>query len=594
MTTTYPSKRSVIIDIPEVQDFKGKFVYNFFTRDEDFNDFGTTPPDFIENRKAANFDQQFIDSANFNRFTPRYVEFSWRANPAGNRPDVASVSIADNLQNILDEQTFINQDFTDVYFSDSGLDGKLQFFIKSALDTAAEQQNPGKARSPIDLAVFLNSNTDKSVKPEFLAEYFASYKTAGYEFLDDAKKEEFEKNISNRLSRGKLRTQINNKFVYDLFNTSAQNPISVFDDEGYLETFQAKQEKNRAENPSSIFDARDYDFEITKYVDYRTIPQDMVSSFNPVTQIVGYIIDKVEYTDQGPVTKPSIVVENPNTSTTVDLKVKYGTSYGYKVRSIAYMETVCIDLDPESNDVIVVGFLVSSQPSEEVKVESIEAVPPPAPADFSITWDYRSSAPLVHWGFPVNTQRDIKHFQIFRRKTVNEPFELIKQYSFNDSETPRPTLETPDPVLIEDTTNNIKTSFVDYEFTKDSRYIYSVCSVDAHGLTSNYSQQFECYFDKYANKMYKELVSVSGAPKSYPNFFLRRDTFVDTVKVSGRQRLKVVFNPEYLKVVDRLGNDLKFLKTDANSSYVIQMINVDLQADQKVNINIRDLRKSNV
>jgi hypothetical protein len=201
---------------------------------------------------------------------------------------------------------------------------------------------------------------------------------------------------------------------------------------------------------------------------------------------------------------------------------------------------------------------------------------------------------LVHWGFPVNSQRDIKHFQIFRRKTVNEPFELIKQYSFNDSETLRPTLETPDPVLIEDTTNNIKTSFIDYEFTKDSRYIYSVCSVDAHGLTSNYSQQFECYFDKYANKMYKELVSVSGAPKSYPNFFLRRDTFVDTVKVSSRQSLKVVFNPEYLKVVDRLGNDLKFLKTDANSSYVIQMINVDLQADQKVNINIRDLRKSKV
>lgn len=593
MTTTYPSKRSVIVDVPEVKDFGCKFVYNFFTRDEDYNDSGTTPPDFIENRKAAGFDQQFIDSANFNRFTPRYVQFSWRANPAGNRPDlIQSIDIQGNLDKIHDEQTFINRDYTDVYFSDSGLDGKLQFFIKRALDEAAKQQNPGKARSPIDLAVFLNSNTDSDVKPDFLSEYFASYKSAGFQFLDETKKQEFEKNISMRLSRGKLRTQINNKFIYDLLNTAAQSPISVFDDEGYLETFQDKQEKNRSEQPSYIFDAKDYDFEIVNMLDYKVIPEDMSAAFNPVVQIVGYVIEKIEYTDQGPVVKDSVVVENPNSSTTVDLKVRYGGRYGYRIKSIAYMETMCVDLDPESNDIVVASFLVSSQPSEEIRFDCIETTPPPSPADFNIKWDYVRGAPLVFWSFPVNTQRDIKHFQIFRRMTVDEPFELIRQYSFNDSETPRPINELPDPLLIEDTTNNIKTSFLDTEFTKDSRYIYAVCSVDAHGYTSNYSQQFLCYFDRYQNKMHKELVSVSGAPKPYPNFFLRRDTFVDSIRISGRHKLKVVFNPEYLAVKDRLGNDLGFLKTDSQDFYALQLINVDLQDDQVLKINVSDKRPS--
>jgi hypothetical protein len=120
MTSTYPSKRSVVVDVPEVHDFKLKFVYNFFTRDEEINDSGKTSREYIHDKKAANFDQEFIDSSNFNRFTPRYMQFSWRANPAGNRRDLTTtVNVQDNLDKIHDEQAFINRDYTDLYFSDS-------------------------------------------------------------------------------------------------------------------------------------------------------------------------------------------------------------------------------------------------------------------------------------------------------------------------------------------------------------------------------------------------------------------------------------------------------------------------------------------
>ena len=47
------------------------------------------------------------------------------------------------------------------------------------------------------------------------------------------------------------------------------------------------------------------------------------------------------------------------------------------------------------------------------------------------------------WSFPPNSQRDVKRFQVFKRTTVDEPFELLIEYDFDDSEVPEPRTETP-------------------------------------------------------------------------------------------------------------------------------------------------------
>ena len=94
-----------------------------------------------------------------------------------------------------------------------------------------------------------------------------------------------------------------------------------------------------------------------------------------------------------------------------------------------------------------------------------------------------------------------------------------------------------------------KTSFIDKSFTMGSRPIYAIASVDAHGMTSNYSSQISVYYDKIKNRMESKLVSREGAPKPYPNIYLEEDTFKDNIKVSSYDRMHVFFDPEYYDLV---------------------------------------------
>jgi hypothetical protein len=150
--------------------------------------------------------------------------------------------------------------------------------------------------------------------------------------------------------------------------------------------------------------------------------------------------------------------------------------------------------------------------------------------------------------------------------------------------------EYPLPELVERVPDFIA-FYLDREFGKDSKCIYAVSSVDAHGLCSNYSLQFEVSFDKFENKLVKRLISVSGAPKQYPNAYLNADTFVDTMKDSGHTNIQVVFNPDYLKLVTGENSDLRLLKTDrVNGKYRLQLINIDLQSQQSVDITLQDSR----
>jgi hypothetical protein len=106
--------------------------------------------------------------------------------------------------------------------------------------------------------------------------------------------------------------------------------------------------------------------------------------------------------------------------------------------------------------------------------------------------------------------------------------------------------------------------------------------------------------------MVKELISPSGAPKPYPNFYLREDVeadvgstnlTVDSIKVSGHDKMTIFFDPEYLSIVkeDNDGNesDLDLLTTEIEGGkYKMQFINIDRQIGKVLNISVEDLRTS--
>ena len=219
MIESLPSKRIAYVDIPEVVTFDGKFVYSFFTPDERVNDSGLDSPEFIKTRPAGKFDNVFVDSINFRRFTPRFVRFSWaptvdekRSLSVGN-DNVAAVSIRNNLQKIHNEQTFTTDEYTNVYLQDTGADEKVDFFIRRIIEEIRDRQDPENEESPLDIVRFLRKNISRRVSPAFLTDTFFNLARNGYMFLDERTREITADNILKEISQVRVRTQLNNKVI---------------------------------------------------------------------------------------------------------------------------------------------------------------------------------------------------------------------------------------------------------------------------------------------------------------------------------------------------------------------------------------------
>jgi hypothetical protein len=86
-------------------------------------------------------------------------------------------------------------------------------------------------------------------------------------------------------------------------------------------------------------------------------------------------------------------------------------------------------------------------------------------------------------------------------------------------------------------------------------------------------------------------ISLSNAPKPYPNIYLLRDTFVDAMFDSGHKQMKIVFNPEYYSVYNNKESVIDLISTSQkNGSYRLQLINLDKQQQQIIDINLDDRR----
>ena len=73
-------------------------------------------------------------------------------------------------------------------------------------------------------------------------------------------------------------------------------------------------------------------------------------------------------------------------------------------------------------------------------------------------------------------------------------------------------------------------------------------------------------------------------------YLTNRDTFVDTIKDSGHNKMQIIFDPEYLRVFNSDGDNLKLLRTGRASFYKMNLINVDLQEQQSIEIKLSDKR----
>jgi hypothetical protein len=336
---------------------------------------------------------------------------------------------------------------------------------------------------------------------------------------------------------------------------------------------------------------------------------DQTSGDQYVARVVGYLIEKDEVDADGNVTTlDPIIVENPLSGDLIDPNVAYGRGYRYRVRTIAYLEFSAINVYPGNesrNQSVIVGVLIASRPSKTTSSLCIERIPPPPPRDIEFVYDGKSESLDIVWAMPVNRQRDVKQFRVFRRESLSVGYELIKNYFFDDSATLTKTTEIPDPDSLIASTAAKKSGaliqvvdspqliYRDPDFNHDSSYIYAITSVDARGLQSNYSAQFSVSFDKFKSRLNVSYLSRSGAPIPYPNLYLRSDLFQDTIRTSGLDQVTIYFDPEYLKITeDSLDEDgIDIVSTsDDNPSYKLSMLNLDNQKSKLIDIYVKDLR----
>lgn len=593
MSASKPSREVHVIDVPDVGGFQASFVYNFHVKDEGVNGAAGVSKALLT-KPGEYFDARVVDYLGSGR-VPRYVAFTWK--PVTYRDRVYGQSpyfqdeavprnyLRDNISKILSEEHFASEQFTSFNISDQSIDRKLYSFISSSATVLnAQRQNASTQRG---LALQTNALTSNEVDFQFLSKYLVQ-PAEDNAFFYTRDSQRVRNDVVNKLKGFNIQVQLNNSVIHTLIKRAVAFPESTFDSV-HLSMFEVSRKLQGKALARGIRELR--------ADDYRTVAPDYVKliameSIDPGlatrARLVGYVINRHEVLENGQtIALEPIIVENPKASSTVDLNVKYYSRYQYTVRSVAEFSVPSIVED--TGELVVSKFLIASRPSAPLLVSCHEIVPPPPPSDVRFTWDWDTDKLFISWAFPPNPQRDVKQFQVFRRRSTAEPFELVKQISFDDSAVPAPYEETPEARLVEKVTNP-KLYWVDDEFTRDSKFIYTLGTVDAHGIVSAYGPQTQLTYLKYKNRLQATRLSPAGAPRPYPNLYLTTDTFVDSVVESAKHTMKVAFVPEHDRIFDKNRNDLGFIKTEGSGRYKILAMNTDLATAQTVEIVIKDRR----
>jgi len=566
MKPTYNSRPIHVIDAPIPTKPSLKFIYNFFEFDERVSEI----PPRIKRPIAA------LTPSELSRKIPRLVVVTWkntRFDPKRSiEVSIPKVVIESNADEIASETSILN-DTTMLYFQDFDQSNR----IGERFEASARMRGV-LSGSSTDVAAKLNDVTSPETDGDIIQRYlsFASQQRSLF-ISGDTRIEPIDASAADQLAM-----VIDNDYLVNSSRECSASPvISV------MASIRANSQivsSGFARRQSKFPNADELELEMD------SIGDEPVESPGRVYQVehIGYVIERYEVKHGDTIKKKKVFyITSPALSTYLDAEVKYGVQYVYSIRNLIAFYTTTVS---HTNRLQRSRFLVMSRPSTFSSILTEEYVPPPPPADINFRWDYQNAALQIDWSFPTNTQRDIKGWQVFRRSSVDRSFSLIAQLDFDDSVIKTPSSEIIDKSLIRRYKSST-TFYIEPEYNKDSNFIYAVTSVDAHGMTSNYSAQFQVTFDRIQNKLKKVLISTSGAPKQYPNIYLKAELSLDSVKSSKASSVRIYFDPEYLKVIDSSRRDLKFLKTnDRSGMYRFMLLNTDRQLQSNFDITIDDNR----
>lgn len=598
-----PSIPVAVLDTREVQSFTSTFVYVFFASDE-----LTSEPQSIT--------QSPVDSVRFARTVPRYVKLAWvpvTVNSEGTiQQDLVDISLEQNASRIVSEDDIRSRFYTTYNQQENAFVAQTQAY----LDRLYRQlgYDPTNA-SMSDVIRAIHESTPEMLSQEFLNRYlsYSNSEVTATRTMPVAPVYNTENIVVHApVLNGRYGTMMHDKLVNDSL-TDISSDMSSMAADGLLTQTAVRQYMAR-------FNANQYNVDLGNPI--KSVVDNESADVQARYHSTGYVIERFRIAGDGSrVERRVFFIEDPAVANFIDTSVRYAQTYMYSIRSVTALKISRTDALTANN--VRETYLISSGPVATY-VTCVDKTPPEPPTDFFVRWDYGLNKPVLTWSFPVDSRRHVKYFQVFRRKNVGStrpaqmPFELVRMYDFNDlssadgviyatvkdPRTNRPLsfgfLQNGENLIDSAAIINIlnqtgqnqstATCYVDDDFNKEDYYIYAVAAIDAHGLTSNYSNQIGIKFNKQRNTIDRVDISVPGAPKPYPNLYLNKDAFIDTIKNEGYSQMTIVFNPEYLDLRNQSGDDLGLIKYGPGNKLKIQLINLDLQTDGQIDIVVHDDR----
>ncbi len=617
MSTYIKNSRMIpFSDVPEVTGFSGKFVYNFFVPDEMENSSGKNRFQGALDVITAGGQTSVVDSyghqvdiSTVNAEVPRFVELNWQPSSLAGVGNISDVNLGEpgfiekHYSTLNDEGSMNSPIDAQLRTRDKNLRQRLVSKIKllGKITKPVNQTEPLTASQLVDQFETID-DVDSDIVDNLLSKL--SFADAG--FVN-------ERRVVDRTSQFLPAEDFNVYSNVDRrIGAMIFNPIFNQDDSGIAkyETFWTDNSQNYALLRN---ESQKLHFELgLKVLPGKTkLPAGSTHSYQAAP--IGYIVERTEPKANGMFGSNPILyyVDGADNTKFFDTRVVYSKTYRYKITAVYMAKIITAIADSPNSKVHEAGFytmlaLIKSKQSKSVILKTEELIPPAEPDGVLYRFNYdHGKGLLINWQMPSGKQRDIKYFQVFRRKSINEPFTCIAELDFNDAikkwkgraarQMFRAEKVRSDRVY---TFEFPTTFFNDAKFDRRSKFIYAVAAVDAHGLTSGYSAQTELGFDRNRNRITLETISRPGAPKQYPNFYIDPsldDNFTvdsltsDAMMSSKKQFITVYFDPDALSAnVD--GNEdsnyhkskktIKLIKSknkDNGAKYVMNILNVDRQ-----------------
>ena len=307
---------------------------------------------------------------------------------------------------------------------------------------------------------------------------------------------------------------------------------------------------------------------------------------------IGILVDKLVKTDSGYNTKSSTFYFTQNhygrySKEIIDIGVKYGKTYKYVFYPVYFYSRPTIDEGTSLSN-----FLLCDIPTITEDISCIENVRPNVVSNIRGKYFENKKCLKLTWSMPFEKQKDIKGFQIFKRTSLEDPYKLVKQLESHSSLDfyERNANISPNEVIAK--VGKTFREYYDDTFNPTDITIYSICSIDAHGLVSNYSEQIAFSYDYLSKKTIADLVSTPGAPLFYPNLFVPRKTIffsnddkISTITPAASRKTKftLIVTPDCQKY----NTELSGFKNVFSNEYELSIFRLNNRSiyEDKISIN---------